>query len=140
MKRLLRFNEGQFYTIENVLYNFAVENLIYLIDEGIKIKVELNKRLSDSGNNNYYLFYLDNKDGFEWIDIKDHFISFLIRLKKLDYVDIKPIGSVAAGKNEVKITFSPEDYCSFFTLEELINKDLELGKIQRIEFYIKQIK
>lgn len=58
---LKRFNEGQFYEIGNVLYNFAKDNLVYLLDDdNMKMELDIHKRLSDSGRFNYYEFSLHN--------------------------------------------------------------------------------
>lgn len=131
--RLLKFNEGQFYTIENTLYNFAVENLIYLLDDGLKVDVKINKRLSDSGSNNYYSLLLYSNNRFEWEDIKDYFISFLIRLENLDYVYIT--------HNLIFNCYESTDRIIYFSLNEVINdsKKLEKLEIYKIELYIKQI-
>lgn len=145
--RLLKFNEGQFYTIENILYNFAVENLIYLLDEEFQIELNIDKRLSDSGRNNYYKFLFNYKYNiFYWEDIKDYFIPFLIRLKKIEYINIGPIGSASAGKNEIIIySYYSQDSGllskDYFLVEDLINdpEKLEDLEINKIEFYIKQI-
>jgi hypothetical protein len=151
MRYLKSFNEGQFYTIGNVLYTFAQDNLAYLLDEdNMNMKVFHDTRLSDSGSFNWYEFSLYNAYGFKWDDIKDHFIPFLQRLQKLDYIDIRPYGSVAAGSNEIRVfrtdlnrdflapTTRVSDYC---LLEDVINDNCDIldGEITKICFHIKQL-
>jgi hypothetical protein len=150
---LKRFNEGQFYTIENILYEFAKDNLAYVLDiEGMKMTLALHKRLSDSGRFNYYEFNLTNSYFFEWLDIKDYFIPFLQRLQRLDYVTICPLGSIGAAGKEIKVRirrkffwplskkndefgFSESEY---YSLEDTINDNFYLDDISKITFYIKQ--
>ena len=151
MRYLKSFNEGQFYTIGNVLYTFAQDNLAYLLDEdNMNMKVFHDTRLSDSGSFNWYEFSLYNAYGFKWDDIKDHFIPFLQRLQKLDYIAIRPYGSVEAGSNEIKVRvrggfdlqktdefgFSKSVY---YSLEDVINDNFYLDEITKISFYIKQL-
>ena len=145
MIHLKRFNEGQFYTIENILYEFAKDNLAYVLDiEGMKMTLALDKRLSDSGRFNYYEFNLTNPYFFEWRDIKDHFIPFLQRLQRLDYVSIWPIGSTAAEGKEIKVrTIKKNDEFGFsdseyYSLEDTLNDIFYLREISKITFYIKQ--
>ena len=145
MIHLKRFNEGQFYTVENILYEFAKDNLAYVLDiEGMKMTLTIDKRLSNSGRFNYYEFNLTNSYFFEWRDIKDYFIPFLQRLQRLDYVSIWPIGSTAAAGKEIKVrTIKKNDEFGFseseyYSLEDTINDNFYLEEISKITFYIKQ--
>ncbi len=140
------FNEGQFYTIENILYEFAKDNLVYLLDDdNMKMKLAMHKRLSNSTRSNYYEFSLHNSYGFKWNNIRDYFIPFLQRLKKLDYVTISPLGSVEAAGREIKVcTIKKNDEFGFsereyYSLEDTINDNFYLEKITEIIFYIRQI-
>jgi hypothetical protein len=80
----------------NELKDFCESNLIYLIDEGFTVEVIDNTdssfkkefagvtiRLSkyDRTTNSLLGTYIYNKD-FNWNDIKDYYIPFLIRLSK----------------------------------------------------------
>lgn len=145
---LKRFNEGQFYTISNILYNFAKDNLAYVLDDdNMKMELNIHKRLSDSGRFNYYEFSLHNYTyGFKWDDIKDYFIPFLQRLQKLDYASICSLGSVEAAGREIKVRtirknvefgFSEREY---YSLEDTINDNFYLEEITEIIFHIKQLK
>lgn len=145
MIHLKRFNEGQFYTVENILYEFAKDNLAYVLDiEGMKMSLGIDKRLSDSGRFNYYEFNLTNSYFFEWRDIKDYFIPFLQRLQRLDYVTICPLGSTAAAGKEIKVRTSKNNdefgfsESEYYSLEDTINDNFYLDDISKITFYIKQ--
>ena len=147
MKYLKSFNEGQFYTIGNVLYTFAQDNLAYLLDEdNMKMRLDIHKRLSESGRFNYYEFSLTNAYGFKWEDIKDHFIPFIQRLQKLDYVNICPLGSTEAAGREIKVrTIKKNDEFGFseskyYSVEDVINDSFYLDEITKITFFIKQLK
>jgi hypothetical protein len=141
MIHLKKFNEGQFYTIENILYEFAKDNLAYVLDiEGMKMTLTINKRLSDSGRFNYYEFNLTNSYFFEWRDIKDYFIPFLQRLQRLDYVTICPLAAdkeikVRTIKKDEEFGFTKSEY---YSLEDTINDNFYLREISKITFYIKQ--
>ena len=147
MRYLKDFNEGQFYTIGNVLYTFAQDNLAYLLDEdNMKMRLDIHKRLSESGRFNYYEFSLTNAYGFKWNDIKDHFIPFVQRLQKLDYANICPLGSTEAAGREIKVrTIKKNDEFGFseskyYSLEDIINDNFYLEEISKITFFIKQLK
>ena len=148
---LKSFNEGQFYTIGNILYNFAKDNLAYVLDDDkFHLFLDIHKRLSDSGRHNYYEFSLTNSYGFKWDDIKDYFIPFLQRLQKLDYVTICPLGSTESEGKEIKVRllggfdlqktdefgFSKSVY---YSLDDTINDNFYLEEISKITFFIKQI-
>lgn len=147
MRYLKDFNEGQFYTIGNVLYTFTQDNLAYLLDEdNMKMRLDIHKRLSESGRFNYYEFSLTNAYGFKWEDIKDHFIPFIQRLQKLDYANICPLGSTEAAGREIKVrTIKKNDEFGFseskyYSLEDIINDNFYLEEISKITFFIKQLK
>ena len=137
---LKSFNEGQFYTVENILYEFAKDNLAYVLDiEDMKMTLTINKRLSDSGRFNYYEFSLYNSYGFKWNDIKDYFIPFLQRLQRLDYVTIWRLGSSAAEGKEVKVEPRHQLESEYYSLDDTINDSFYLDEITKITFFIKQI-
>ena len=116
---LKTFNEGQFYTIENILYEFTKDNLAYLLDDdNMKMTLTLDKRLSESGRFNYYEFNLTNPYFFEWRDIKDYFIPFLQRLQRLDYVSICPLGTGESQGKEIKVRTIKKDEEFGFTKSE----------------------
>ena len=142
---LKSFNEGQFYTVGNILYNFAKDNLAYVLDDDkFHLFLDIHKRLSDSGRHNYYEFSLTNSYGFKWNDIKDYFIPFLQRLQKLDYVTICPLGSTEADGKEIKVrTLKNNDEFGFseskyYSLEDTINDNFYLEEISKITFFIQQ--
>jgi hypothetical protein len=146
MIHLKRFNEGQFYTIENILYEFAKDNLAYVLDiEGMKMTLTIDKRLSDSGRFNYYEFNLTNSYFFEWRDIKDYFIPFLQRLQRLDYVSVCPLGTGESQGKEIKVRTIKKDEefgftkSEYYSLEDVLNDIFYLRDISKITFYIKQI-
>ena len=142
---LKTFNEGQFYTIENILYEFTKDNLAYLLDDdNMKMTLTLDKRLSESGRFNYYEFNLTNPYFFEWRDIKDYFIPFLQRLQRLDYVSICPLGTGESQGKEIKVRTIKKDEefgftkSEYYSLEDTLNDNFYLKVISKITFYIKQ--
>jgi hypothetical protein len=96
MKHLRRFNESKEEVNYEDLKDFCEQNLVYLLDDerfelevedDIKVHSDLNSESGElyinlncvSGNSNTGNEWLNGF--FRWIDIKDHFIPFLIRLK-----------------------------------------------------------
>ena len=146
MIHLKRFNEGQFYTVENILYEFTKDNLAYVLDiNGMKMSLGIDKRLSDSGRFNYYEFNLTNPYFFQWRDIKDHFIPFLQRLQRLNYVTVCPLGTGESQGKEIKVLTIREDEFGFiknvyYSLEDALSDDDSFYSrdISKITFYIKQ--
>jgi hypothetical protein len=93
------------------LREFCEDHLVYLLDDGIKIQIEL-------GNDDYQyaLFIQRFGGGFQWNDIKDHFIPFLVMLSKRYSID----GLIRFGFNNKSVSHS------WFAFDAIISDKLNL--------------
>jgi hypothetical protein len=91
------------------LKEFTEGYLAYLLDDDIKIQIELG-----SEPDTYGLFIQRFGNGFKWNDIKDHFIPFLYMLDKEYEIE----SSLQFGLVEASGKWAPHKWCS---VEEILN-------------------
>lgn len=101
--------------------DFCEENLISLTDEGFELQIYS----SDSGHHIWLLLDddLDNNT-FKWVDIKDEFIPFLIKLNT--YYNIS---EHSTGKF---IIFTERSIKDYFKYDDIIEDDMSNGLGGRI--------
>lgn len=146
MKHIKRFNESLESYLEQ-LKDFCESNLVYLLDEGFKLKYDTDpmnfpellviKHRGDAGVNvrimcpNYRKSNLPNT---HWSDIKDYIIPFLQRLcneyKLYTYYEKKEFDQ---KKNEIVkedkyVALQEETQFMYYTLEDLIKDKLPQDK------------
>lgn len=148
MKHLRKFYESSEGLTQEEIQDFCETNLVYLIDEGLRVIVDVG-----------YGVILSLKDvdqmNRKWIDIKDQIIPFLIRLKNeydlktFDWVKSSPTAdiiftiSMKYGKDN-----NDGGYSDFFTTDAVINDNIRrdwakftsIYKVNQISFYIKNKK
>ena len=122
MKYLRKFNESKEEFNYEDLKDFCEQNLVYLLDdERFELEVENDLNGGEfyinlnciSGNSNTGNEWLNGF--FRWIDIKDHFIPFLIRLK--NKYDSKITNSI--------YVYSQKDGWRTIELQDLIDDNIE---------------
>ena len=109
------------------LKEFTEGYLAYLLDEGIKIQIELG---SEPGT--YGLFIQRFGNGFKWDDIKDHFIPFLHMLNK----EYEIISTMRFGLVQASGKWAPNKWRS---VEEILNDEInERKRIVTISIDLKE--
>jgi hypothetical protein len=98
------------------LREFTEGYLAYLLDDDIKIQIELGGE-----PDTYQLFIQRFGNGFKWNDIKDHFIPFLYMLDK----EYEIIGNLRFGLVEASGKWAPSKWLS---VEEILNDKVDERK------------
>ena len=98
------------------LREFTEGYLAYLLDDDIKIQIELGGE-----PDTYQLFIQRFGNGFKWNDIKDHFIPFLYMLDK----EYEIIGNLRFGLVEAFGKWAPSKWRS---VEEILNDKVDERK------------
>lgn len=147
MKYLRKYSdsllEQQSISFEQGLIDFCESNLVYLLDEGMKIisrsfpkDIEIQLGFREIG-------------GIEWNDIKDYIIPFFDRLSK-EYTLKETTRIISCSKvmYQIQMYISPEGESGVFesthTIDDIISESNSLGKsrerylIKSIKFYIKR--
>lgn len=146
MKHLRRYNESSEDLTREEVQDFCETNLAYLVDEGLKVIVDVGYGVILS------LKDVDGKNR-KWIDIKDQIIPFLIRLKNeyeltvFDWNRSSPTADIIFTTS-MKYGKEDEGYSDYFTTDAVVNDNIRrdwakftsIYKVNQISFYIKNKK
>lgn len=156
MKHLRRYNESSEDLTREDIQDFCEMNLAYLMDEGLKVIVDVGYGWSFFSNSLHrVILSLKDVDGKnrKWIDIKDQIIPFLIRLKNeyeltvFDWNRSSPTADIIFTTS-MKYGKEDEGYSDFFTTDAVVNDNIRrdwakftsIYKVNQISFYIKNKK
>jgi len=128
MRYLKRFNES---INEYDLKDYCETNLAYLMDEGLKVKIEY------EGDMYVELSLYQSGHGRPWLEIKDQIMPFLYRFNNV--YEINSLEGTGPGSDKfIVVQVSQGDYSKYFYLsyDELENLSEE-KIVEKIVFFLK---